>query len=181
MTVTIFTNNPPVTVADTASAIENGAVVAINVLPNDTDVNLGDSKIVLAVDGTGLQGTAAIAADGSGIVFTPYQSLLAGQTGTDTFTYRIVDSAGQQSTAAVNLTIVGANEPVCVTPPSPLVGALGDVLSGTSGSDVIYSQAGDDEILRSPHGRDFECIGFHPIEQPYRGREANPDACSWLS
>ena len=39
-----------------------------------------------------------------------FESLRAGQTATDTFTYTLADAAGATSTAAVTITIQGAND-----------------------------------------------------------------------
>jgi VCBS repeat-containing protein len=148
-------NDEPVAVTNTLSLSEDAAPTTINVLANDTDVDAGDSKTIVSVDTTGLQGSVAIAADGSSLVYTvasAFQNLNTGQSATETFSYTMRDGAGAQSTATVTLTIVGANEPVIyVNPPAPPAGAIlgtsGDeILNGTAGADHIYGRPGDDEI-----------------------------------
>jgi VCBS repeat-containing protein len=148
-------NDAPVAVANNVAISEDAGVVTIAVLANDTDLDAGDTKTVTSVNPTGLQGSVAIAPDGSSVIYTvagAFQSLLSGQTATETFSYTMQDSAGAQATAAVSITIVGANEPVVfVGPPAPppgaTVGGAGDdLINGTALADVIYGQAGDDEI-----------------------------------
>jgi VCBS repeat-containing protein len=148
-------NDAPVAVANSVTVSEDAGAVTINVLANDTDVDSGDTKTVTSVNLDGLQGSVAIAADGSSVIYTvgaAFQLLLSGQSAIDRFSYTVQDSAGAQSTASVSVNIIGANEPVAiVTPPAPGPGAIvgganDDVLNGTSGADVIYGQAGDDQI-----------------------------------
>jgi VCBS repeat-containing protein len=80
---------------------------------NDTDVDAGDTKTIVAVNdqaaAVGTQITLAsgalliVHADGS-YQYDPngkYESLRAGQTATDEFTYTVVDSAGATSCATV--------------------------------------------------------------------------------
>lgn len=65
-----------------------------------------------------MQGSVALASDGSGVVYTigdAFQSLRAGTTTSETFTYTMADAAGAQSTATVTMVIAGANDaPVAV-------------------------------------------------------------------
>jgi len=96
-------NDPPVAIADTATASFNTAV-QINVLANDTDVDLNTLSIAAVTQGA--HGTAAIA--GSQVVYTPE----AGFSGADTFTYQARDSAGALSASAtVTVNVTGANTP----------------------------------------------------------------------
>ena len=119
VTVTISgTNNAPTAVADTASATENGAAISINVLANDTDADIGDTRKVLSVDNTGTVGLASVASGGGSVTYTigsAFQSLAAGVQATDTFTYTMADSGGAQSTASVTVTVTGINDaPIAV-------------------------------------------------------------------
>ncbi|MDG1582352.1 VCBS domain-containing protein [Pseudomonas sp. GOM6] len=132
-------NDTPIANDDDAIAVEAGGIAngipgvnpSGNVLENDTDVDSvanGETKQVLsftselgttATAGQALQGrygTLTINADGS------YQYVLnnddpvvqalrtAGQTLRETFTYRMQDTAGAESTARLNLLIQGAND-----------------------------------------------------------------------
>lgn len=152
VTVTVTgANDAPSAVADSLAVSEDAGAVTINVLANDTDVDAGDTKVITSVSRQDVQ----IAADGQTLTYTvadSFQSLMSGQTGSDTFTYTMRDGAGATSTATVSLNIIGANEPVAiVNPPAPgpgaIVGGAGDdILPGTTGADTIYGQAGKDTL-----------------------------------
>src|SRR4051812_47970832 len=113
MTIT-GVNDGPVAVADTGSAQEDGGAVtltAASLLANDTDVDTGDTKTLVSVDDTGTAGSVSIV--GGNVVYDPgaaFQSLAAGATTTDSFTYTMQDAAGAQSTATVTMTITGVND-----------------------------------------------------------------------
>jgi VCBS repeat-containing protein len=115
MTVT-GVNDGPVAVADSGAATEDGGAVSIDVLANDTDVDAGDTKTLVSVNTAGTVGSVSIV-DGK-VSYDPgayFQSLGAGATATDTFTYTMKDSAGVTSTATVNMTVTGVNDgPVAV-------------------------------------------------------------------
>jgi VCBS repeat-containing protein len=95
-------NNPPVAVDDVASAAE-GLPVTIDVLANDSDPD-GDVFHVLDV-GFPQHGTATMNPDET-IEYTPY----FGFTGSDSFTYTVVDVRYGSATAVVTVT-VGPNAP----------------------------------------------------------------------
>ncbi|MGE0387356.1 MAG: beta strand repeat-containing protein [Gammaproteobacteria bacterium] len=148
-------NDAPVAVANALSVSEDASPTAIAVLANDIDPDAGDSRTVVSLDTAGLAGSAYIAAGGGSVVYTVgavFQALNAGQTATDVFTYTMVDGAGAMATAAVTITIIGANEPVVyVNPPAPQAGdivgtAADDVISTGSGGNVVHGLGGDDEI-----------------------------------
>jgi VCBS repeat-containing protein len=110
MTIT-GTNDGPVAVADAGNAVEDGGAVTLNVLANDTDVDAGDTRTLVSVNATGTVGAASIV-DGK-VSYDPgaqFQSLGAGATVTDTFSYTMKDSAGALSTASATLTITGVND-----------------------------------------------------------------------
>lgn len=156
VTVTIIgANDAPVAVANVLSLSEDAAPTTIAVLANDTDIDAGDTKTVISVNTSGLQGTVAIASGGASVIYTvgaSFQALNSGESAIDTFSYTIVDSAGAQSTAMVTITIIGANEPIIyVEPPLPPAGAIvgsanDDIMVGTDAADIIYGQLGDDDI-----------------------------------
>ncbi|MGO4128344.1 beta strand repeat-containing protein [Inquilinus sp. YAF38] len=111
---TYTANHAPTAVADTGSAQEDGSAVtltAASLLANDTDPDAGDTKTLVSVDGTGAVGSVSIVA--GNVVYDPgtaFQSLAAGATTTDSFTYTMQDAAGVQSTATVTMTITGVND-----------------------------------------------------------------------
>jgi VCBS repeat-containing protein len=148
-------NDTPVAVANSLSLSEDAAPTTIAVLANDSDVDLNDSKTIVSVNSSSLQGTVTIGGGGSHVVYTvgqAFQALNNGQSAVETFSYTMVDSAGAQSTASVTITIIGANEPVIiVNPPPPPAGAIvgttgDDILITAELADIIYGEAGDDEI-----------------------------------
>ncbi|MCC6511287.1 MAG: tandem-95 repeat protein, partial [Pirellulaceae bacterium] len=111
-------NDSPVAIADSAIASEDGAPITINVLANDSDIDAADSKQIVSVLGTNLQGAVSIAADGTAIVYSvggAFQSLRAGASATEVFSYTMRDTAGATSTANVTVSITGVNDsPVAI-------------------------------------------------------------------
>src|SRR5439155_1759788 len=170
VTITIQgANDAPVAVNDTASTSEDQVLVllAAGVLANDTDVDAGDTKAVVAVNGqcaaVGRQMTLA-----SGALLTVqatgsyrydsngrFEALRAGQTATDSFTYTLADSAGATSSAAVTITIQGANDaPVAVndTASTSEDQALVLLAAGVLANDTDVD-AGDTKAVRSEERR----------------------------
>jgi VCBS repeat-containing protein len=149
MTIT-GVNDAPVAVADSGAATEDGKAVVIDVLANDTDVDAGDTKTLVSVNTAGTTGSVSIV-DGK-VSYDPgahFQSLGAGVTATDTFTYTMKDSAGIESTATVTMTVTGVNDgPVAVADSGAASedgGAVSiDVLSNDTDVD-----AGDSKTLVS--------------------------------
>ena len=133
--VTTTPNTPPTAVADTADATEKGGIAngsggspaTGNVLTNDTDPDVGDTKTVTAVSfgvTSGTLGTALNGAHGSLVLnasgtFTytvnetdaAVQALrLSTNTLTDVFNYTMRDTAGATSATTLAVTIHGAND-----------------------------------------------------------------------
>lgn len=108
-------NDAPVAHDDVGSAAEDGGPITLltsTLLGNDTDPDAGDSKSLVSVSTTSAQGAAVQIIDGN-VVYDPmalFQSLGAGQTALDSFTYTIQDTAGLTSTATVRMTITGVND-----------------------------------------------------------------------
>ncbi|MBD2615573.1 putative Ig domain-containing protein, partial [Nostoc punctiforme FACHB-252] len=114
-------NNNPTATNDSVTTNEDNAVNG-NVLTNDTDADTGDILSVSAVNGnaadvgnqiTLLSGALlTLNADGT-FAYNPnaqFESLAAGATANDSFTYTVSDNYGGTSTATVNLTINGVND-----------------------------------------------------------------------
>ena len=149
LTITITgTNDAPVAVADTATAIEAGGTAngtagsnaTGNVLTNDTDVDLADTKVVSAIhagSATGTTGDSAVAAGTPTVKAGTYGSIsinadgsytytitdqnnsaiqalrTSGQSVSDVFTYTVKDgSNGSNAThqATITVNITGAND-----------------------------------------------------------------------
>ncbi|MFM7438910.1 MAG: Ig-like domain-containing protein, partial [Snowella sp.] len=99
-------NDTPTASSDSFTVNEDTSFVAFDVLANDTDPDTGDEKYVVS------QMSSSAYISGNQIIYNPskFNYLRAGQTGFDSFTYTMQDSAGSQRTATVNVTIYGAND-----------------------------------------------------------------------
>jgi VCBS repeat-containing protein len=136
-------NDTPVAVADTAAVAEDQTVV-IDVLGNDTDVDLGDSKTLVSVSATA-KGASVSIVDGKVVYQADADSfdlLTLGQSTTDTFTYQMKDAAGATSTAAVTVTISGVADG-----PSQAGGNGADTLTGTAADERVDGGNGADRLL----------------------------------
>ena len=172
MTVTPV-NDPPVASADTDS-VDEDASVTIDVLGNDTDIDLaneGDDLTIVSSAGVD-NGTVTIAPDQKSITFTPD----ANWNGTEVYTYTIQDQAEATSSASVTVTVNPVNDaPVAVndddagnTTPED-VSLIIDVLENDT--DLDLTREGDDLTVISTanvdHGNvtitaDGKSITYHP-------------------
>ena len=96
-------NDPPLAVDDAAETVEDTPVF-IDVLANDSDPN-GDTLTVVEVSAPA-HGTAVVAAAGT-VEYTPEPDFR----GTDRFTYVVGDGSGLTAQAAVEVTVLPANDP----------------------------------------------------------------------
>ena len=160
LTITVTgTNDAPVAVADTGTTAENVTLIvnaAGGVLANDTDLDLGDTHTVSAVNGvpgnvgvgvTGTNGgTFTIAANGS-YTFNPgaaFDDLAVGQTRTTSVTYTNLDSNGGSASSTLTITVTGTNDaPVAVADTGTtaenvtlIVNAAGGVLANDTDLDL---------------------------------------------
>ena len=76
------------------------APVAFHVLANDTDGD-GDALTVTHIDGGPAHGTATISADGTTVLYTPFEDF----SGTDSFVYCISDGHGGTDSATANISV----------------------------------------------------------------------------
>jgi VCBS repeat-containing protein len=127
VTVTITgVNDAPIAQPDSIATDEDTAVSG-NVVANDFDPDQGDTRTVVAVNGSAAAvGQTIILASGAGLTvnadgtFTydpsgAFDSLRAGQTSGDGFTYTMRDGGGATSTTGANIFITGVNDaPVAV-------------------------------------------------------------------
>ncbi len=112
-------NDLPIVEALTGNAVEDGAAIVI--APDFTDADLAD-ELTVTIDTTGTLGSVTINMDGD-FVYEPgtaFQSLAAGETTTDSFTYTVDDGNGGVVTQGVTVTITGTNDDPVV---EALVGA----------------------------------------------------------
>lgn len=128
-------NNGVFTSADVAEVSEDGSI-AIDVTANDFDFE-GDAFGITAFDGTSANG-ATVTLENGRLVYNAtsvaaYQSLAAGESTTDSFTYSVTDAAGNTSTETVTVTVQGANDAPEIT---------GGDISGDVKEDEILSVSG---------------------------------------
>ncbi|HEX2053501.1 MAG TPA: Ig-like domain-containing protein, partial [Actinomycetota bacterium] len=161
-------NDPPTAVDDAGTTDEDTIlpVAAPGVLANDTDIDPGDTKTVVALNSSGtLSGSTAkggsvtINANGS-YSYTPpaaFQALSTGQSDTDSFTYTMADGGGAESTATVNLTVTGISDaPTAVADTFDAIGNTGlfagrSAPGGEAAKVVTGSVLDNDTDPDSPH------------------------------
>jgi VCBS repeat-containing protein len=138
------------------------------VLPNDTEVDLNDTKTVSkvvagtgtpttlvdaedGVDVAGTYGTLHIAADGSFTYsFLNTDDVIEGETPlVETFTYEMKDTLGVTSTATVTFNISGKDLDLVITDDDddPFLAQRGhDLIEGRAVADRIHGRQGDDSL-----------------------------------
>ena len=111
---------------------EDTSLTTANVLANDTDVDAGDVLSVTNLDTTSTVGLVTDNGDGT-FSYDPngqFESLAAGETATDSFSYTVDDGNGGTDTATVTVTINGVND-------API--AMDD--TGTTDEDTSFTTA----------------------------------------
>lgn len=112
VTITIVgRNDKPVAVQDVVTTDEDTSIT-INALSNDRDNDANTVFSIANLNTQGLSGRVTLNPDNT-FRYDPgttFQTLRAGQTATDTFTYTIRDDQGNTSTARVTVTITGNND-----------------------------------------------------------------------
>ncbi|MEZ6095180.1 MAG: VCBS domain-containing protein [Pirellulaceae bacterium] len=163
VTITIQgTNDNPVAVANTATAIEDGGILNStsgydptgNVLTNDSDVDAGETLTVTGValgvqssasgnvgsSVAGSYGSIVINSDGS-YTYTvdnnnaAVEALNNGDTLTETFTYTVTDLAGGTSTTQIIITIDGRDDLPYAYQDFATAVEAGGVANGTAGTN----------------------------------------------
>ena len=179
------TNDTPVAVSDTGTAVEAGGVAngtagsnaTGNVLSNDTDVDASDTKTVTAVSfgvssvtvGSALVGnfgSLTLNSDGSFsyVVDNANPAVQAlrtsGNTLIDTFTYSVTDTAGASSATTLAITITGANDaPVAVSDAATAVEA-GGVSNATAGSNATGNVLSNDTDVDAGDTKTVSAVSF---------------------
>ncbi len=95
-------NDAPLARADQMIVAQGSSANVLQVLANDTDPD-NDPFVIQTVSSTARSATVSISPDGKSVLYTPRTPT---STGTDSFTYTIIDSSGTISTASVSLTIL---------------------------------------------------------------------------
>ncbi|HEX8480997.1 MAG TPA: Ig-like domain-containing protein [Allosphingosinicella sp.] len=111
VTITVTgSNDAPVAAADSATTDEN-AVVTVDVLANDSDVDDGAVLSVTAASAPAGQGSAAVVGDQ--VRFDPgsdFDYLNPGETAQVVVSYTIEDEHGAQSSSTVTVTVTGSSD-----------------------------------------------------------------------
>ncbi|MFA7278564.1 MAG: VCBS domain-containing protein [Sterolibacterium sp.] len=127
----IGTNTPPTAVADTLTTNEDTPLAfnAAALLANDTDPDAGDTKSVVSVTSP-TRGTLVDGGNGN-YTYTPGLNY----NGPDAFSYTMRDTAGEQSSAHVNLNVNPVNDaPVAVNDSNALTATT---LASQAHSNVV--------------------------------------------
>ena len=107
-------NDAPTANPDSVNASEDGTTVfgGTALTGNDTDPDTGDTRLITSVSALSSLGVGVTVTSGnvSYAAGTQFQSLRAGQTLVDGFSYTITDSGGLTSSTTVTVTVVGAND-----------------------------------------------------------------------
>ena len=131
-------NLNPDAVDDVLGASEGGSAQVLDLLGNDTDpAGANDPLSITGIDTTGTIGLATLAS--GQVSYSPngqFESLGAGETTADTFTYSISDGDGGTDTATVTVTITGQND----APTAP--GSIDDVTVNQNAADTVISLTG---------------------------------------
>jgi len=132
-TVTVSTNSAPVA-ADDSAVTDEDTFVDIDVLDNDSDPD-GDTMTISDVT-MAAHGATELVQMGTIIRYTPATDY----NGSDTFTYSIQDSRGEEDTGSVTITIVPVNDPPVFQSPvfvSPEDGASVFIGGGPGESPIL--------------------------------------------
>lgn len=139
-------NTPPTAVDDVVTTDEDSplTIAIADLLNNDVDPDTNATLSLVSIDTTGSNGT--ITQVGDTLVYTPantLNSLGAGETAVDSFSYTMTDGSGAESTATVHLTINGVNdapiaqaEAFTIDEDNTLTIAIADLLSNDSDIDA---------------------------------------------
>jgi hypothetical protein len=129
VTVTDDDNIPP-TAFDDSGTTEVGTPVIVTPLSNDVDPDGDDALLTISSITQPLNGAAVLNADGT-VTYTPD----AGYTGTDVFTYEVVDPAGGGDTGVISIAVSDPNAP-------PV--AVDDTVDTDEGTPVTLDPAAND-------------------------------------
>lgn len=113
----------------------------LDVLANDQGKNKKDNLSVQTIEPTSLSGIVEIAADGSGVLYSPggaFESLAQGETAQEEFTYTYLSTAGLTSSATVTIEIQGRND-------APT--AMDDFFAGSTGSVISGNLLANDSDI----------------------------------
>jgi len=108
MLISVTPVNDPPTAKDDKVKTQEDTPATIDVLANDIEVD--NELLTISEINQGKGGSVTINRDGT-LTYTPKANFY----GTDTFTYTVMDRAGEKDTATVTIEISGANDPPVIT------------------------------------------------------------------
>ncbi len=148
-------SNAPTGVADAYSTSENGILTVSPATERGTLVdndNTGTGAFAVELVTGPARGTLALNANGT-FSFdkgTAFDSLAAGQSATETFTYRIVNSAGTSAPITVTLNIAGANDAATITGTTSGFVIEDDAAATTSGAITVTDVDAGQSAVANP-------------------------------
>ena len=154
-------NDAPVARPDFAAVNEAAAVVTVNVLANDTDIDSPLSPASITAFSQGAHGLVARNSDGT---FTYRHD--GSETTSDSFTYTITDNYGATSTATVHVTVNAVNDaPVIVSPNGGAPATIAVAENTTAVTDVDATDTDGPALsysIRPTAGTDFARFTIDP-------------------
>ncbi|MFH1117022.1 MAG: VCBS domain-containing protein, partial [Pseudomonadota bacterium] len=129
-------------------------VQADGVLENDEDPDTSDTLTVTGFNLTGTVGIVTWYSDGS-FTYDPndqFESLEAGQTAEDTWTYTVSDGHGGTDTATVRVTVTGVNDAASIS--GTATGSLteDDATTQATGTLTVDDPDNGEEVFQTPGG-----------------------------
>jgi VCBS repeat-containing protein len=121
-------NDPPVAVDDTLS-VNEGASGDVNLLANDSDVDVGDSFSNVTVITPPTRGSVTALNTTTGLLTYQHDG---SETTSDSLVYRVQDSGGLTTTATLTITITPVDDPAS---------AVNDTYSNVTGNTVLTAGA----------------------------------------
>ncbi|MCH6259306.1 putative Ig domain-containing protein, partial [Puniceicoccaceae bacterium K14] len=149
-TVTVEnTNDGPVANAD-SSAVTERNTVEIDVLANDTDVDVGDSLTITDANVPSGQGSVTIV--DNKLIYDPeggFSDLALDDTRNVEISYTISDGNGGTSTATATVTVTGDDSLVYLGNSANTYTSsdYDSEIHGESGNDTIYAEGGNDTLI----------------------------------
>lgn len=168
LTVTVTgANDGPVASADIAESEENTATT-INVLLNDTDVDLSDTHTVDAASVAAGEGLVSVV--NNQLVWEPgidFDYLAVDEAATVLIDYTMSDNHGAESSGSVTLTVTGSNDALIIGE-GGIVGAVTELDGDDSNaSSIRHSQSGSIDFI------DADLTDLHEVtiasESSFRG------------
>ncbi len=126
-----------VTMADSYAISSNAPATTLDVLANDID-----DRLISSINTTGILGSVTLAANGLSLVYnagSAFDTLAAGETVTETFTYTVLGWDGTSETQTVTVVVTGGTNAITGT-------SAANQLTGTANRDTMLGLAGNDTI-----------------------------------